>query len=142
MGSNATSTASEAGGSGTVIYPNVLYRQESGWNDVDTAFTSYVETGDIDLGEGDQFMLLNRIIPDIKFLDASSDDEVTVTINGHDYPQEAQAELAASAFTPTASQSEIRGRSRQASVKVSSTGAGYGWRVGYIRVDARTDGRR
>ena len=65
-----------------------------------------------------------------------------MTINGHDYPQEAQAELAASSFTPTASQSEIRGRSRQASVKVSSAGAGYGWRVGYIRVDARTDGRR
>lgn len=142
MGSNATSTESAAGGSGTVIYPNVLYRQESGWNDVDSAFTSYIETGDIDLGEGDQFMLLNRIIPDIKFLNASSDDEVTVTINGHDYPQEAQAELAASSFTPTASQSEIRGRSRQASVKVSSAGAGYGWRVGYIRVDARTDGRR
>lgn len=142
MGSNATSTESSAGGTGVSVYPNVLYRQESGWDDVDTPFTSYIETGDIDLGEGDQFMLLNRIIPDIEFFDASPDDEVTVTINGHDYPQEAQVELAASSFTPTASQSEIRGRSRQASVKVSSTGSGYGWRVGYIRVGARTDGRR
>ena len=87
-------------------------------------------------------MSLNRIIPDIKFLNASSDDEVTVSINGHNYPMESQTEIASSAFTPSATQSNIRGRSRQASVKVSSSGAGYGWRVGFIRVDARTDGRR
>ncbi len=142
MGKNASSTVSAGGGSGIVVYPNVVYRQESGWNDVDTAFTSYVETGDIDLGEGDQFMFLNRIIPDIKFLDSGSSDEVTVSINGHDYPMQSQSEIASSAFTPSSTQSNIRGRSRQASVKVSSSGAGYGWRLGYVRVGVRTDGQR
>jgi len=142
LGSDATSTQASTGGSGTVYYPNLVYRHESGWDDVDTAFTSYVETGDMDLGEGDKFMLLSRIIPDIQFINAGNSDEVTVSINGHNFPMQAQTEIASSTFTPSATQSYIRGRSRQASVKVSSDGAGYGWRVGYIRVDARPDGRR
>jgi len=132
------------GGGSTVkgIYPNVLYSHENGHDDDGSAMTAYIETGDIELGEGDQFWSLNRIIPDIQFRDSESDDEVTISLNGHNYPAQAQSEIATATVTSTTDQAFIRGRARQVSMKVQSTGTGYGWRVGHVRLDGRTDGRR
>ena len=137
-------TSSATGGGTTVkgIYPNLLYSHESGHDDDGSAMTAYIETGDIELGQGDQFWSLNRIIPDIQFRGGDSGDEVTISLNGHNYPAQAQSEIASATVTPTTDQSFIRGRARQVSMKVQSTGAGYGWRVGQVRLDGRTDGRR
>ena len=138
----ATSTASGGGSAVRGLYPNLLYSHENGHDDDGSAMTAYIETGDIDLGEGDQFWYLHRMIPDVQFKDAVSTDEVTISINGHNYPGEAQASMASTAITPSTGEAFIRARARQMSMKVQSTGAGYGWRVGYVRLDGRTDGRR
>jgi len=137
-------TSSATGGGDTVkgVYPNLLYSHENGYDDDGSAMTAYVETGDIELGEGDQFWSLHKIIPDIQFRGGESDDEVTISLNGHNYPAQAQSEIASAAVTRSTGESFIRGRARQVSMKVQSTGAGYGWRVGHIRLDGRTDGRR
>ena len=138
-----TATADTGGGPiGEAVYPNYLYSHENGHDDDGTAMTAYIETGDIDLGEGDQFWFLNRIIPDIQFRDADSSNEVTVSLNGHNYPSESQSEIASATITSSTEQSFIRGRARQVSMKVQSSGLGYGWRVGHVRVDGRTDGKR
>jgi len=138
----ATSSTTGGGDEAKGIYPNVLYSHESGHDDDGSAMTAYIETGDIELGEGDQFWSLNKIIPDIQFRDGDSGDEVTVSLNGHNYPAQAQSEIASATVTSATDQAFIRGRARQVSMKVQSTGAGYGWRVGYVRLDGRTDGRR
>ena len=134
----------DTGGGNSVkgIYPNVLYSHENGHDDDGSAMTAYIETGDVELGDGYQFWSLNRIIPDIQFRGGDSSDEVTVSLNGHNYPAQAQSEIASATITPATDQSFIRGRARQVSMKVQSTGAGYGWRVGQVRLDGRTDGRR
>ena len=134
----------ETGGGNAVkgIYPNLLYSHENGHDDDGSAMTAYIETGDIELGDGYQFWSLNRIIPDIQFRDAGSADEVTISLNGHNYPAQAQSEIASATITSSTDQSFIRGRARQVSMKVQSTGVGYGWRVGQVRLDGRTDGRR
>ena len=142
LADTATSSASGGGSSVTGIYPNLLYSHESGHDDDGSAMTAYIETGDMDMGEGDQFWYLHRMIPDIEFRNAGSTDEVTISINGHNYPGEAQASVASTAVTPSTGEAFIRARARQMSMKVQSTGAGYGWRVGYVRLDGRTDGRR
>jgi len=138
----ATSTATGGGNTVKGLYPNLLYSHENGHDDDGSAMTAYIETGDMDMGEGDQFWFLHRMIPDIHFRDAVSTDEVTVSINGHNYPGEAQSSVASAAITPSTGEAFIRARARQMSMKVQSTGAGYGWRVGYVRLDGRTDGRR
>jgi len=137
-------TSSATGGGDTVkgIYPNLLYSHENGHDDDESAMTAYIETGDIELGEGDQFWSLHKIIPDIQFRGGDSADEVTISLNGHNYPAQAQSEIASATVTSATDQAFIRGRARQVSMKVQSTGAGYGWRVGHIRLDGRTDGRR
>ena len=139
-----TATAESDGGGDEIqaIYPNYLYNHEFGHDDDGSAMTAYIQTADIDLGEGDQFWFLNRIIPDIQFRDADSGNEVTVSLNGHNYPGESLSEIASADITSSTDQAFIRGRARQVSMKVQSSGAGYGWRVGYVRLDGRTDGRR
>jgi len=138
----ATSTATGGGNTVVGLYPNVLYSHENGHDDDGSAMTAYIETGDMDMGEGDQFWYLHRMIPDVHFRDAQSTDEVTISINGHNYPGESQSSVASTAITPGTGEAFIRARARQMSMKVQSTGAGYGWRVGYVRLDGRTDGRR
>ena len=138
-----TATAATGGG-GTVevLYENVLYSHENGHDDDGSAMTAYIETGDMELGEGDNTWSLHRIIPDIYFTDADSDDEVTISINGHNFPADAQVSVASSAFTSSTAESFIRARARQVSMKVQSSGVGYGWRVGFVRLDGRQDSRR
>ena len=137
-------TSSATGGGHSVIghYPNVLYNHENGHDDDGAAMTAYIETGDMDMGEGDQFWYLHRMIPDIQFRDAGAEDEVTISLNGHNYPGETQAEKATAAVTPSTGEAFIRARARQMSMKVQSTGLGYGWRIGHVRLDGRTDGKR
>ena len=138
-----TATAETAGGGAvTLIKSNVLYNHESGHDDDGSAMTAYIETGDMDLGEGDQVWAINRVIPDLVFRDAQSTDEVTISLNGHNFPGDAQSSLTSAAITSSTGQAFVRARARQVSMKVESTGAGYGWRLGYVRLDGRTDGRR
>jgi len=138
-----TATAATGGGDTVIaVYPNYLYSHENGHDDDGSAMTAYIETGDIELGDGDQFWALNRIIPDIQFRGGGSDDAVTISLNGHNFPAEAQSQIASASVTSSTDQAFIRGRARQVSMKVESTGAGYGWRVGPVRLDGRTDGRR
>ena len=138
-----TATADTGGGLLAVaVYPNYLYSHENGHDDDGSAMTAYIETGDIELGDGNQFWALNRIIPDIQFRGGDADDAVTISLNGHNFPAEAQSQIASASVTSSTDQAFIRGRARQVSMKVESTGAGYGWRVGPVRLDGRTDGRR
>ena len=140
-----TATATTGGGSSVKEIPaNLLYNHENGHDDDGSAMTAYIETGDVDLGEGDQFWSVDRIIPDLQFRDAGSDDAVTISLNGHNFPGEAQFSPAPASVSikPSTNQAFVRARARQLSMKVQSTGLGYGWRLGYVRLDGRTDGRR
>ena len=69
-------------------------------------------------------------------------DEVTISLYGHNFPGAAQTSVASAAITPSTEHAFVRARARQMSMKVQSTGVGYGWRVGYVRLDGRQDGRR
>lgn len=44
-----------------------LYNHETGYDDDGSAMTSFIETAPIDIGEGDKFIFLKRVIPDISF---------------------------------------------------------------------------
>ena len=140
----ADTATADTGGGGTVeiLYENVLYNHENGHDDDGSAMTAYIESGDMDLGEGDQTWSIHRIIPDIHFKGADSTDEVTISLNGHDWPADSQTSIASATFTSSTAQAHIRARARQVSMKVQSSGAGYGWRVGYVRLDGRQDSRR
>jgi len=131
---------------GTADSSNYIYQHETGYNDDQSAMTAYIESGDFDLQDGEHFVLLSRIIPDVKFTTATgspaSNTTVTITMKGKNYPLETASTLSTSTIETTTTQSEIRGRARQAAIRIESSTTGMTWRLGDLRLELRPDGRR
>ena len=121
---------------------NYLYYHENGFDDDGSAMTAFVESGDLELQEGERFMMVSRIIPDFAFSGLTSDASISMTMKGSDFPLETPTTLSTSTITNSSTQSFIRARSRHQIVRVESSGIGYGWRLGDLRFDIRPDGRR
>jgi len=102
------------------------------------ALTSYIESADFDIEDGDQLMFIDRIIPDYT-IDSGS---ITFTIDTKQYPS--GTTITKGPFTINAGTQKIdmRARGRQASVRVSSTEAGTSWRWGSVRMGIQPDGGR
>jgi hypothetical protein len=140
---------------GTVIY------HELGNDDQSTASTlpiaAYVTSSDFDIGDGHNFGLVWRILPDINFNGSNvNQPAVTMTLlprynsgsaygdgdtpgvtssnNFAVYPQYTVQEFTGQVYT--------RLRGRQMAFKISSTGLGVAWQLGAPRIDIKNDGRR
>ena len=58
-----------------------LYQQEIGYDDDGSPMTNvYIESSDFDIGDGEQFSFINRMIPDIRFLSNSSGGQVNILL--------------------------------------------------------------
>lgn len=121
---------------------NYLYQHEVGFDDDDQPMNAFIESGDVELGEGEYFMYMNRIIPDFTFSGNSSDATANIVIKGSNFPLENSTTLSTSTVTSTSTQSFVRNRARHAVVRIESNGLGYGWRLGTLRFEMRQDGRR
>ncbi len=119
---------------------NYIYNHEQGFDDDGSAMTAYIESGDLEIGDGNNFIMIDRVVPDFTFSGASP--EITMTIKGSNYPLETPASLATSTITSSTKQSNVRTRSRHATLRIESDQAGFGWRLGGFRFGMRQDGRR
>ena len=122
--------------------PNYLYQHEFGHDADGEAMAAYIESGDLELGEGEAFMFIKRIIPDFTFSGDTSGAQTDIIIKGSDFPLETATTLSTSAITSSTKQSFVRNRARHSIVRIESNGSGYGWRLGDLRFDMRQDGRR
>ena len=135
-----------------------LYQHESGLDDGSTepasAIASYVESSQFDIGDGDQFSFINRIIPDLTFRDSTANSpKATFTLQTRNFPggeylqsdvkditrSEAATSSVVEQFT---NQVNLRLRGRSFAVKVASSDTGVTWRLGSPRLDVKPDGRR
>ena len=130
--------ATTVNGSGS----NYLYEHEVGFDADGEAMTAFIESGDLELAEGEFFMFMSRIIPDFTFNGDQSSAATDIVIKGSDFPLETASTLSTSTITPNSTQSFVRNRARHSIVRVESSGSGYGWRLGDLRFDMRPDGRR
>jgi len=121
---------------------NYLYEHEVGYDADGEAMTAFIESGDLELSEGEFFMFMSRIVPDFTFNGSQTDASANIVIKGSDFPLETDATLSTSTITPSSTQSYVRNRARHSIVRVESSGSGYGWRLGDLRFDMRPDGRR
>ena len=127
-----------------------LYFHENGVDDDGVAMESYIQSSDFDLGDGDQFMLSRRIIPDLNFTGSEvAEPEVTFQIRPRNFPGSTfQSDVADSQNVVESSvgvytnQIFVRARARQMAMKLSSDGLGVKWQLGSPRLDVRPDGRR
>jgi hypothetical protein len=132
-----------------------LYEHELGFDDGSTspasAIAAYIDSSPIDIGEGDQFMFIDRMIPDLSFENtASANPTVAFALSVQNYPFGSYSATTSQNFTrtqvvPVTVATELlfyRLRGRQMSLKVSSSGLDMTWRLGSPRVSLRPDGRR
>ena len=124
----------------TTANENYLYSHEVGFDDDGQPMTAFVESGDLEIGDGNSFMFMDRIIPDFSF--KGSDPSIAMTVKGRDYPLQDTSVLASATVTSSTTFSAIRARSRHPVIRIESTGEGYGWRLGTLRMGVRQDGRR
>jgi hypothetical protein len=132
-----------------------LYFQEIGFDDGSTSpatgITSYIESSQMDLGEGDQFAFMRRLIPDLTFRNSTSPSpQATMTLKVRNFPGGNYLSSDSRSVVKTASipveqfteQVFVRLRGRSFAFRIESEDTGVGWRLGSPRVDVRPDGRR
>jgi hypothetical protein len=130
---------------------NYLYSQETGFDDDGSALTAYIESSQVDIGDGDQFAFIKRMIPDLTFRGSTAGSpSANITVKTRNFPGGNYLQSTSSAVTKSASvpveqftdQVHLRLRGRSFAMRVESTASGVGWRLGSPRLDVRPDGRR
>lgn len=128
-----------------------VYDHERGVDDNLLPMTSYIVSSDMDIGDGDQFMLINRVVPDLNFAGSTVENpQVLLTMKprrfpGSNYQNTNEPDVTMSTDIPVEQYTEqvfIRARARQMGLKIQSTGLGVNWQLGVPRLDGRTDGKR
>ena len=132
-----------------------LYTHENGFDDGSqnpaTAISAYIESSQFDIGDGNNFSFVSRIIPDVTFRDSTvSSPSVTFTMKARNFPggnylQEDDSTVTKTATVPVeqfTNQAFVRLRGRSMALRVDSNETGMTWRLGSPRMDVRQDGRR
>jgi hypothetical protein len=111
---------------GTVSYPratsnNYLYEHEFGYDNDGSPMTNvFIESSDFDIGDGEQFAFISRIIPDLRFISNSEAGAVNMLLKTRNAPGDTLVTSSTSVITSTTSQSFVRARARQAAVRIES----------------------
>jgi len=115
-----------------------VYIHESGVNDDGAAMANHIESGDIDIADGDNFMSVSRFIPDFK----NQTGTVDVTLKTRPYPSGTQTSHGSFDVDTSTTKVDTRIRGRQVAVRVSSDAVDDNWRYGTMRLDIKPDGMR
>ena len=132
----------------------ILYDHEFGLNDVDSAISAHIESSQMDIGDGENFLFIDRLIPDITFTGSTESSPVaTFTLKTRNFPGGNYLQSDDSSVTQSVAESStvveqftdqafVRLRGRSFALKVASSATGVQWRLGSPRVQVRPDGRR
>lgn len=137
-----------------------LYNHENGFDDGSTTpaspINAYIQSSPIEIEDGDSYMFINRVIPDLTFRNSTTNNGaqpvVKFTIRPQDFPgaptytgdernvqRSSAATLTVNQFT---NQVFTRLRARSVALRVESDITGAAWRLGTPRFDMRKDGRK
>ena len=129
-----------------------LYNHENGYDDDGSAMTSFIESAPMDIGDGDKFSLVQKVIPDLTFEGSvnQSTPVANFTLKARNEPGEDYGNTSAGSTTRTATspvelftnQIDLRARGRSFALRVDSDATGMKWKLGSPRVSIRPDGRR
>ncbi len=122
---------------------NYLYNNEpDGLYTADgVAISSFIESADFDIQDGNEIMFLSRVIPDFTISDGS----LSFSIKTKDFPESGTARekpVPPHTVTEDTTKIDLRARGRQGRVRVSCNSANTSWRWGSIRLAIQPDGRR
>jgi hypothetical protein len=132
-----------------------IYEHEIGFDDGTTdpvsPINAYIQSSPVDIGDGEKFMLLRRMIPDVDFKSSTAlVPAVQITLDVKNAPDGTYARTQTNSFVKTQSavvddrteQLYFRLRGRQMRFRMGSDELGVDWRLGSPRLDIRPDGRQ
>ena len=135
-----------------------LYNHEIGFDDGSTngPISAHIESSQMDIQDGDGFLFIRRVLPDITFRDSTgsggSNPSANFILKARNFPgaDYSSSETSSNSITQTSTspieqftdQVHVRIRGRSFALRVESTAEGVGWRLGSPRVDIRPDGKR
>jgi hypothetical protein len=117
---------------------SLLYNIEDGVNADGSAIVSYIESGDGDIADGEEFSFIDKIIPDFK----NQVGNATITLRTRDYPNDTKYETTNVVANSTTRYNSVRARGRQVAIRVQTNDIGDNWRFGTLRVNVNADGKR
>ena len=128
-----------------------VYNHEQGVNDDILPMTSFITSNDFDIGDGENLLLIKRIIPDINFDGSTAaNPQVLLTMRPRNFPGSNYMDNNEPSVTRTSTvpieqytnQVFLRARARQMGFKILSQDLGVQWQLGAPRLDGRSDGKR
>jgi len=124
-----------------------LYNHENGFDDGSTspptAINSFVTSAPMDLGDGEHFVFIKRLLPDVSFRNSTEPAPVLdIKTRVRNKSSGSFLKETESSVSESTEYVNLRLRGRQMSVNVSSDQTGTSWRLGTLRYDLRPDGRR
>ena len=130
-----------------------IYEHEKGFNDDESAMNGvFVESADIDIADGDRFVFLKRILPDILFVNqigTSQSPAINVVVKRRDFNNQTLSTDSTTQITPNSTFGSLRSRARQFVLRFESDDdnavndrKNYKWRLGSTRVEVQPSGRR
>jgi hypothetical protein len=129
-----------------------IYNHEFGYDDDGAAMDSFIESAVIDIGDGENFAYIRRLIPDLTFDGSTnlSSPQASFTLKARNSPGESFDNTATGTTFRTQTspveeftkQLDLRIRGRSFAIRVESSALGSKWKLGSPRVDVRQDGRR
>ena len=105
------------------------------------AITSFLESADFDIQDGNELMFIDRIIPDLDI----NDGVIKFSIKTKNFPDQPDTDLVEKgpfSIAKNTSKVDLRARGRQGRVRVSCESVGTKWQWGSIRMSMQPDGMR
>jgi hypothetical protein len=125
--------------------------------------SAYIQSSDMAIEDGDNFILTKRVIPDVNFTNSDTNNSVTgvaltpeveMTVGVRNFPGAAnntdnvagntlsREVITTASINEYTNQVFVRARGRQMNFKIASNMVGVRWQIGAVRIDYRPDGRR
>ena len=130
---------------------SLLYNHETGFDDDGSAMSSFIESAPMDMADGDKFVSIKQLIPDVTFVGSTSvNPTVSFTVkaknySGATYDQTGSGDTQRSSTSPIeqfTNKLDFRIRGRSFAIRVDSSELGCKYKLGTPRIDIRPDGRR
>ena len=130
-----------------------VYEHEKGFNnDSDSMDGVFIESADIDIADGENFVFLKKILPDILFVNqtgTSQNPAINVVVKRRDFANQSLTTDSTTQITSSSTFGSLRSRARQFVLRFESDDdtseidrKNYKWRLGSTRVEVQPSGRR
>ena len=137
---NTITTGVSINADGSSTGNNKLFNNEPAdyYTENNRTITSFVESADFDIEDGNQVLFMNRLIPDFDL----NTGKLKVKIITKKYPESSEEITKEFDVTQQTDKINFRARGRQAKIRVSCSSQGASWQWGSVRLGFQGDGQR